>query len=45
MCALFLILGAIIFIPDIHDLKAWQGQFGRELAAMKAVQQQKEGQK
>jgi hypothetical protein len=44
-CALFIILGAVMIVPEIHDLKAWQGQFGRELAAMKAIQQQKEGQK
>jgi len=42
MCVLFLILGAVVFVPDIHDLKAWQGTFGRDLAAIKAVQQQQE---
>jgi hypothetical protein len=42
MCVVILILGAIIFVPDIHDLRAWQSTFGRDLAAIKAVQQQQE---
>ncbi len=45
ICLLVLLFAAIIFVPDLHDIRAWQGTFGRDLAAMKAVQQQKEGQK
>jgi len=44
MCVVLLIIGAIFIVPDIHDLQAWQGTFGRDLAAIKAVQH-KEGQK
>lgn len=43
MCALFLILGAIVFVPDIHDLKAWQDILRRDVARLQAqLPQQKE---
>jgi hypothetical protein len=39
MCALFLILGAIIFVPDIHDLKAWQDILRKDVARLQAGQE------
>ena len=36
MCIVVLILGAIIFVPDIHDLNAWVGVFGRDIEHVKA---------
>jgi len=32
---LMVIALAIVILPDIHDLKAWQNVFGRDIAAMK----------
>ena len=33
---------AIVILPDIHDLKAWENVFGRDIAAMKQqINQQK----
>ena len=32
---LMVIALAIVILPDIHDLKAWQGVYGRDLSAMK----------
>jgi len=39
MCIVVLILGAIIFVPDIHDLRAWQDIMRKDIARLQAGQE------
>lgn len=39
MCVVVLILGAIVFVPDLHDIKAWQDILRRDVARLQATQQ------
>jgi hypothetical protein len=39
MCVLFMILGAIVFVPDIHDLKAWNDITRKDIARLQAQQE------
>lgn len=39
MCVVILILGAIIFVPDLHDLKAWIGIQNTKIAKLEAQQE------
>jgi ABC-type uncharacterized transport system ATPase subunit len=36
MCVLVVILGAIIFVPEIHDLRAWQDINRKDIARLQA---------
>jgi hypothetical protein len=37
MCVVVLILGAIIFVPELHDLRAWQDINRRDIARLQAL--------
>jgi len=39
MCVVVLILGAVIFVPDIHDLRAWQDIMRKDIARLQAGQE------
>ena len=39
MCVLFLILITVIFVPEIHDLKAWQDINRKDIARLQAQQE------
>jgi hypothetical protein len=39
-CALFIILGAVMIVPEIHDLRAWQDINRKDIARLQAQQQQ-----
>ena len=39
-CALFIILGAVMIVQEIHDLLAWQDINRKDIARLQAQQQQ-----
>ncbi len=39
-CVLFLILGAILIVPELHDLKAWQDINRKDIARLQALHEQ-----
>lgn len=40
MCVVIVILGAIVFVPDIHDLRAWNDITRKDIARLQALHQQ-----
>jgi len=41
MCLLFLILGAILIVPEIHDLNAWKDIHQAKIAKLEAQQERR----
>lgn len=39
LCVLFLLLGAIFIVPELHDLKAWQDILRKDVAKIQAQQE------
>lgn len=43
LCVLFLILGSILIVPELHDAKAWLDILRRDVARLQAGQQTEKG--